>query len=91
MLRRSLSALAVGAMRPSYLIFNEGFRRHPWAALMKRAVDVVVSVVMLMALWPVMLATALAVRLTSPGPVLFTQERVGQDGRPFVLIPAFLL
>lgn len=78
--------IAVGAMRPSYLIFNEGFRRHPWAALVKRAVDVVVSIVMLLVLWPVMLATALTVRLTSPGPVLFTQERVGQDGRPFVLM-----
>lgn len=78
--------IAVGAMRPSYLIFNEGFRRHPWAALVKRSVDVVVSIVMLLILWPIMLGTALAVRLTSPGPVLFTQERVGQDGRPFVLM-----
>ena len=43
------------------LDFNEGFRRHPWAALVKRAADVVVSVVMLLLLWPVMLATALTV------------------------------
>lgn len=78
--------IAVAAMRPSYLIFNTGFRRHPWAALMKRLVDVSVSVIMLLILWPVMLATAIAVRLTSPGPVLFTQERVGQDGKPFVLM-----
>ncbi|MEO0663003.1 MAG: TIGR03013 family XrtA/PEP-CTERM system glycosyltransferase, partial [Planctomycetota bacterium] len=78
--------IAVAAMRPSYLIFNEGFRRHPWAALMKRLVDVGVSVVMLLLLWPVMLATAIGVRLSSPGPVLFTQERIGQDGRPFVLM-----
>lgn len=78
--------IAVAAMRPSYLIFNEGFRRHPWAALAKRMVDVVVSIVMLLLLWPVMIATAIAVRVTSPGPVLFTQERVGQDGRPFVLM-----
>lgn len=78
--------IAVAAMRPSYLIFNEGFRRHPWAALMKRFVDVTVSIVMMLLLWPVMLATAIAVRVTSPGPVLFTQERVGQDGRPFVLM-----
>ncbi|MEM1452621.1 MAG: TIGR03013 family XrtA/PEP-CTERM system glycosyltransferase [Planctomycetota bacterium] len=78
--------IAVAAMRPSYLIFNAGFRRHPWAAMMKRVVDVVVSVVMLLLLWPVMLATAIAVRATSPGPVLFTQERIGQDGRPFVLM-----
>ncbi len=78
--------IAVAAMRPSYLIFNAGFRRHPWAALMKRAVDVVVASVMLMLLWPVMIATAVLVRFSSPGPVLFTQERVGQDGRPFILM-----
>lgn len=78
--------IAVAAMRPSYLIFNAGFRRHPWAALTKRLVDVGVSIVMLLLLWPIMIATAIAVRVTSPGPVLFTQERVGQDGRPFVLM-----
>ncbi|MEM9801745.1 MAG: TIGR03013 family XrtA/PEP-CTERM system glycosyltransferase [Planctomycetota bacterium] len=78
--------IAVGAMRPSYLIFNEGFRRHPFAALVKRVVDVVMSIVLLLVLWPFMLITACVVRWTSPGPVLFTQERVGQDGRPFVLM-----
>lgn len=78
--------IAVAAMRPSYLIFNEGFRRHPWAALVKRVVDVAVALAMLLVLWPVMLVTAVLVRATSPGPVLFTQERVGQDGRPFVLM-----
>ena len=36
--------------------------------------------------WWVMLIVAVVVRLTSPGPILFTQERVGQDGRPFVLM-----
>jgi exopolysaccharide biosynthesis polyprenyl glycosylphosphotransferase len=78
--------IAVAAMRPSYLIFNEGFRRHPWAALAKRTVDIGVSLVMLLLLWPLMLLTALLVRLDSPGPILFTQERVGQDGKPFTLM-----
>ncbi|MEZ6017783.1 MAG: TIGR03013 family PEP-CTERM/XrtA system glycosyltransferase [Planctomycetota bacterium] len=78
--------IAVAAMRPSYLIFNDGFRRHPWAALAKRAVDIGVALLMLFCLWPVMLLTAIMVRLNSPGPVLFTQERVGQDGKPFVLM-----
>ena len=78
--------IAVAAMRPSYLIFNEGFRRHPFAALLKRVNDVVVSAVMLLLLWWVMVIVAIVVRLTSPGPILFTQERVGQDGRPFVLM-----
>ncbi len=78
--------IAVAAMRPSYLIFNEGFRRHPWAALMKRVTDLILSIIMLLLLWPLMLITAIAVRMTSPGPVLFTQERVGQDGKPFILM-----
>jgi exopolysaccharide biosynthesis polyprenyl glycosylphosphotransferase len=78
--------IAVAAMRPSYLIFNEGFRRHPWAALLKRVTDLILSIIMLLILWPIMLFTAIAVRMTSPGPVLFTQERVGQDGKPFILM-----
>ncbi len=77
--------IAVEALRPSYLIFNEGFARHPWTELGKRALDVVVSLGMILITWPVMLATAVAVRMDSPGPSLFVQERVGRDGRPFTL------
>lgn len=78
--------LAVEAMRPSYLIFNEGFARHPWADLVKRAFDAVVASVMLVVLLPVLACVALAVRHSSPGPILFTQQRVGRDGRPFTLL-----
>ena len=78
--------ISVEALRPSYLIFNEGFARHPWAALLKSIVDRGLALVMLALLWPAMLATMVAVRLSSPGPVLFTQERVGRDGVPFTLI-----
>lgn len=45
-----------------------------------------VSCVTLVALSPLMLLCALAVRLSSPGPVLFRQERVGEGGRPFQLV-----
>ena len=78
--------IAVEALRPSYLIFNEGFSRHPWNELAKRGVDVVLSSVILFATWPLMLATAIAVRMDSPGPILFSQERVGRDGKPFTLL-----
>ncbi len=73
------------AMRPSYLIFNPGFEVHPLAALAKRALDLLLSLVGLVVLGPVMLAVALAVRLDSAGPVLFRQERVGRRGRSFTL------
>jgi lipopolysaccharide/colanic/teichoic acid biosynthesis glycosyltransferase len=77
--------IAVEALRPSYLIFNEGFTRHPWTELGKRSVDVAVALVLLVLTWPLMLATAIAVRLDSPGPILFAQERVGRENKPFTL------
>ena len=78
--------IAVEALRPSYLIFNEGFSRDPWAGLAKRALDIVSSSVLLLLTWPLMIATAIAVRMDSPGPILFTQERVGRNGKPFTLL-----
>jgi exopolysaccharide biosynthesis polyprenyl glycosylphosphotransferase len=51
--------------------------------LAKRAFDLVVGTVILLAAAPVMLAAALAVKLTSPGPVLFVQERYGLNKRRF--------
>ena len=77
--------ISVEALRPSYLIFNEGFSRHPWADLLKGLLDRILALVMFLILWPVMIATAIAVKLTSPGPALFSQERVGRDGVPFTL------
>lgn len=51
----------------------------------KRALDVVVAAPALLVLAPAMAAIALLVRLTSPGPALFKQARVGLDGREFVV------
>ena len=78
--------IAVEALRPSYLIFNEGFSRNPWNELAKRAADVTLATVGLLVVWPLMLATAIAVRMDTPGPVLFAQERVGRDGTTFTLL-----
>ncbi len=54
--------------------------------LVKRAVDVVVSLLALVLLAPLMLAIALIVKLTSPGPVFYRQERCGLNGRPFDML-----
>ena len=53
---------------------------------LKRTTDVVIAGLVMLALGPLMLAIAFAVRLSSPGPVLFRQRRVGQGGREFVLL-----
>jgi lipopolysaccharide/colanic/teichoic acid biosynthesis glycosyltransferase len=52
----------------------------------KRVLDVSLGLVALAVLSPVMVAAALLVRLTSRGPVLFRQERVGLNERPFMLV-----
>jgi exopolysaccharide biosynthesis polyprenyl glycosylphosphotransferase len=51
--------------------------------VLKRALDVVGAAVCLVVFAPVMLVIAIWIRLDSPGPVLFTQERAGQYGKPF--------
>lgn len=58
-------------------------RTRPGAS--RRAMDVVVAGTALVLLSPLLLVLGLVVRLTSPGPALFRQVRVGQDAQPFLL------
>jgi exopolysaccharide biosynthesis polyprenyl glycosylphosphotransferase len=57
-----------------------------WNAVLKRSFDLVCSALGLVLLSPVLLAIALWVRLDSPGPVLYAQERVGMNGRRFRML-----
>ena len=54
-----------------------------WRAAVKRTVDVVIAATALLLVLPLLLVIAVAVRLTSPGPVFFSQERVTKGGRVF--------
>lgn len=56
------------------------------ARLTKRTIDVVGAATALLVLSPVLAAVALAIRLTSSGPVLFRQERIGRDGERFEIL-----
>lgn len=53
---------------------------------LKRALDIAVSLAGILLLWPFFLVAALAVRLDSPGPVLFRQKRVGADEKTFICL-----
>lgn len=55
-------------------------------AVLKRTVDIVLSSVLIILFFPFMLAVAIAVALTSPGPIFFYQERLGRFGVPFRII-----
>jgi sugar transferase (PEP-CTERM system associated) len=77
--------IAVENLRPSWFIFAGGFRRSRVLAAVKRSLDILLSTTGLICLLPLMAMVALAVRLSSKGPVLYHQQRVGLDGRIFVV------
>ncbi|WP_240410519.1 sugar transferase [Hymenobacter oligotrophus] len=54
-----------------------------WQEVTKRGIDIVGSALFLLLAWPVYAFTAAMVRLSSPGPIFFAQERIGKHGQPF--------
>ncbi len=68
---------------PKLFIPADTTRYYSHWATAKRVMDIVLSTLALVVLSPVMLLLALLVKRSSPGPVLFKQERLGRDGRPF--------
>ena len=55
----------------------------PWQQSVKRAMDIVLSIIAMIILSPVYLFTAIAVKFSSKGPIIYSQERVGHFGKPF--------
>ncbi|MDM8522166.1 TIGR03013 family PEP-CTERM/XrtA system glycosyltransferase [Desulfococcaceae bacterium HSG8] len=70
--------LSVEHINPEWLIFSEGFRKSFLIRFMKRSTDIVLSFAMLLALLPLIIITAVIIRIDSRGPVFFSQERVGE-------------
>jgi exopolysaccharide biosynthesis polyprenyl glycosylphosphotransferase len=73
------------ALEPGRLVFSEGFRITPSYVRLKRLLDVVCAIALLVLAAPLWALIAVLIKLESRGPVLFRQERVGQFGRDFVL------
>ncbi|HYZ83500.1 MAG TPA: sugar transferase [Bryobacteraceae bacterium] len=72
-------------LRPSQLIFTAELGPQPHNLQLQSIYSTVLAFIGLVILSPVMLLVALAVRFTSPGPILFRQTRAGMNGRPFTL------
>ncbi len=83
---RLTGMIALDGLRTSWLVFSAGFVVSPGVVFWKRVIDVIAAIAMLVIAAPGMLLTAIAIRLDSPGPALFSQERVGKDGKVFRLM-----
>ncbi len=75
----------VKMINPSWLIFSDGFRKSRWKAAFKRIQDIVLSFIMLVLLFPLLLLTAILIKLDSKGPVFFSQDRVGLDKKEYMM------
>ena len=75
--------LPIDELKPSAIIFSTGFRRGIFVKIAKRAIDILVSTVGLVVLFPVLVLIGILIKLDSPGPVLYQQVRVGLRAQPY--------
>jgi sugar transferase (PEP-CTERM system associated) len=82
---RLTGKILIDDLKPSWLVFSDGFRVGRTTRLLKRTFDLALAIIGLILAAPLVLLTAVAIRLDSRGPILYWQERVGQHGRIFTL------
>lgn len=78
--------IMVEQVNPDWIIFAPGFSVGRLMKALKRAGDVLLASMGLVLAFPIMLISAIIIKLESPGPVFYCQTRVGLGGRPFKLI-----
>lgn len=86
LLEKTSGSIDLEALHPSWLIFSDGFRIHNSMLLTRRVLSIAVSLTLLLIISPLLPIVALAIRLTSPGPVFYRQKRVGLHGRMFNVV-----
>jgi exopolysaccharide biosynthesis polyprenyl glycosylphosphotransferase len=83
---RLAGKIALDALSPGSVVFGAGFGEARLYTAFSRAVGLVAALIGLVVLAPFMALIAIAIRLTSPGPVFFVHQRVGRHGKPYGLI-----
>jgi sugar transferase (PEP-CTERM system associated) len=83
---RIAGKIPIENLKPSWMVFNSGFDVSKRMLLQKRILSVLLSAVLLVLFSPIILLLMLLIRLDSKGPIFYRQERVGQDGRTFMLV-----
>src|SRR5581483_1306800 len=82
---RLTGKILIDDLKPSWLVFSDGFRASRWTRSVKRMLDLALSMILAFLTAPLMMLTALAIKLDSTGPILYSQERVGENGRMFIV------
>lgn len=82
---RLTGKILIDDLKPSWLVFSDGFRASRLTRFVKRMLDLALSLIGFIVASPLMALTALAIKLDSAGPVLYTQERIGENGKLFTV------
>jgi sugar transferase (PEP-CTERM system associated) len=78
--------IQIESLNPSWMIFSDGFRRSAFKDMTKSLFDITASSLLLLLTLPVFLVTALLIWIESGSPILYRQERVGENGRNFKVL-----
>lgn len=70
-------------LKPSWMVFSDGFKSLRSKKIVKRSLDLIFSFILLTLTAPIMLLTAIIIKLESKGPVIFKQVRVGENDKEF--------
>ncbi|HEV7266297.1 MAG TPA: TIGR03013 family XrtA/PEP-CTERM system glycosyltransferase [Falsiroseomonas sp.] len=82
-LEREIGRIDMKRLELGWLLYSDGFGANQLDHALKRGLDILVSLVLLVVTAPFLLGAAIAVKLQDGGPVLYRQSRVTLDGRPF--------
>ena len=83
---RARAEVPLDSLKASWLVYGKGFEQGKVRHVVKRLIDLVGATVLLTLTLPIMACAAVAVRATSPGPILYRQERVGFGGKIFMCL-----
>jgi sugar transferase (PEP-CTERM system associated) len=83
---KTLGQISIEYLNAGWLIFGDGFNQGGVRTVVKRVFDICCASLLLLLAAPVMIVTALLIKLESRGPVLYRQERVGQNNSTFDVV-----
>ena len=77
--------IIVEQINPAWLIFSEGFYKSGVRRFLKRSMDLILSIGLLILLSPAIIATAILIKIDSKGPAIFSQQRVGKNKKIYMI------